>query len=84
MENHFKACYLFIVIVIYITQPKYRATVFTYKVLLHNHYQVTVSITQTREVNKMAPWALTTKVTSSRPTDITDTSIENVNNADII
>jgi len=39
-------------IIIYITQPKYRTTVLTYKVLLHNHYPVTVSITLNEKLIK--------------------------------
>jgi len=44
-------------------------------VLSHNYYLVTVSITQSRKANKMAPQALITEATLSRPADVTDTSM---------
>ena len=43
--------------------------------------KVTVSITQLRKANKMAPQAPMTKATSSRPADVTDTSMADVSSS---
>jgi len=52
-------------------EPQYLPTRFHYTITT----KVTVNITQSRKANKMAPQAPTTKATSSRQADITDTSM---------
>ena len=71
-----------VVIVIYITQlkntgPQYLHTKFCYTITT----KITISITQSRKANKMAPQAPTTKATSSRQANITDTSMTDINSS---